>query len=289
MKYFWIILCAATLSFAAEDVDTLIVTFSNPSQPGTVKSDMIMGGIKVRTHTRNDVLILSKTSEKASRVVLPDLDFDMDVFVDVNNERDNEPDPEKIEGLQKIQSSQFGVNVEEENNIIEINVPPMALLGGMGQEVEIVVPKNTSLQLKSMGGEIHVENVTGEIEVEAMGGGIRLDGVGGTVVANTMGNIEATMTNVSPDKPMAFSTFGGDIDVTLPATIKATFILKSHGDIYTDFDASKRKLSKNVSQSRENDRYEGRIVKLTEIPVNGGGPDIEFTNFSGNIYIRKGK
>ena len=67
----------------------------------------------------------------------------------------------------------------------------------------------------------------------------------------------------------------------------ATFKLKSHGDIYTDFDATKRKLSNNVSQSRENNRYEGKIEKVMEIPVNGGGQDIEFTNFSGNIYIRK--
>jgi len=102
-----------------------------------------------------------------------------------------------------------------------------------------------------------------------------------------MGNIDAVVTSVSPDKPMSFSTFGGDIDVTLPATIKATFKLKSHGDIYTDFDASTRKLSKSISESRDADRYEGSIERVMEIPVNGGGQDIEFTNFSGNIYIRK--
>ena len=157
-----------------------------------------------------------------------------------------------------------------------------------GNELELFVPKRTSLQLKSMTGKIDIQNVTGVIEVEAMGGGITLDGVGGTIVAHTMGSIEARVTNITPDKPMSFSTFGGDIDVALPSNIKATFKLKSHGDIYTDFDTSKRKMSKNISEDKD-DSYKAKIEKLLEIPVNGGGQDIEFTNFSGNIYIRKSK
>ncbi len=289
MRYSFIILFMflGLCSLAAEDVDTLVVAFSNPSQPGTVKAEMMVGSIKVRTHARSDVLVLSRTSDEAPRMLLPDMDFDADVFFDRDDERGDGPDPDKVKGLQKIQSSQFGINVEEENNVIEINMPPMALVSGIGSELEIVVPQKTSLQLKSMGGQINVENVIGEIEVEAMGGSIRLEGVGGTVVANTMGDIEASINSVSSDKPMSFSTFGGDIDVTLPSSIRATFKIKSYGDVYTDFDASKRKLAKTVSQSREDDRFEGKIEKVMEIPVNGGGQDIELTNFSGDIYIRK--
>ena len=41
-----------------------------------------------------------------------------------------------------------------------------------------------------------------------------------------------------------------------------------------------------MSESKD-DGYKANIEKLLEIPVNGGGQDIEFTNFTGNIYIRK--
>ena len=292
MKEFTFKIIMAMLLFVgaalAESVDSLVVAFSNPSQPGTVKAEMVMGSIKVRTHSGRDVLILSKEDESIKRLVVPEVKFDSDVFLKVENKNSkNKPDPEKTKGLQRIQSSQFGINVEEHDNIVEINTPPMALMNGDGNQLEIVVPSQTSLKLKSMTGTINIDNVTGEIEVEAMGGGIKMNGVGGTIVAHTMGDIEATVAHVENNKPMSFSTFGGDIDVALPSNIKATFKLKSHGDIYTDFDTSKRKLSKNVAEDKSEDHYEAKIEKVLEIPVNGGGQDIEMTNFSGSIYIRK--
>ena len=127
IKFFLFLLVGA--GYTAESVDSLVVTFSNPSRPGTVKADMMMGGIKVRIHSGKDVIILSKESDETPRIVLPEMNFDMDVFVDDNFENaklKKEPDPEKTKGLQKIQSSQFGINVEEHDNIIEINMPPMA-------------------------------------------------------------------------------------------------------------------------------------------------------------------
>ncbi|MBN1465785.1 hypothetical protein JXA02_08500 [candidate division KSB1 bacterium] len=270
----------------AEDVDSLIVAFSNPSQPGTVKADMIMGGIKVKTHAGREVIILSKGNDDVRRLVVPAMNFST-LFVHGEKEENKDaPDPEKIKGLQKIQSSHFGINVEERNNVIEINMPPMSFVHQNGNELEIIVPKQTSLQLKSLTGAVQVEDVIGEIEVEAMGGGITLRDVGGTVIANTTGDIEATIRNVA-GKPMSFSTFGGDIDVALPANLKADLKLKSHGDIYTDFDTSKRKIARDKAEKKSDDGYEATIEQLTEIPLNGGGQDIEFTNFSGTIYIRK--
>ena len=127
------ILSLVVVGFAADDVDSLIVSFSNPSQPGTIKTDMMFGGIKVRTHSGKEVIILSKESDETQRLIIPEMNFDMDIFVD--NEYDKESDPDKAKGLQKIQSSQFGLNVEEQDNIIEINMPAMNIINRSGNEL----------------------------------------------------------------------------------------------------------------------------------------------------------
>ncbi|MBN1562158.1 hypothetical protein JW998_18025 [candidate division KSB1 bacterium] len=271
----------------AENVDSLVVAFSNPSQSGTVKAEMIAGSIIVKTHSGRDVIILSKENANVQRLAVPVMNFDVPLAPDVSDEWKSKPDAEKIKGLQKIQSSRFGINVEERDNIIEINMPPMSFVNPSGNELELIVPRQTSLHLKTVTGGVTIENVNGEIEVEALGGGITMHNVGGAIVAHTMGNIEATIAHVATDKPMSFSTFGGDIDVALPSHVKANLKLKSHGDIYTDFDTSKRKISKSKTENKKDDGYEATLEQLTEIPLNGGGQDIEFTNFTGNIYIRK--
>jgi len=72
-------------------------------------------------------------------------------------------------------------------------------------------------------GNILVENVEGEIEANNLNGSVTLTNVSGVVVAHSLnGAVVTQMEKVTPDKPMSFSTLNGDIDVTLPAVIKAT-------------------------------------------------------------------
>ena len=60
------------------------------------------------------------------------------------------------------------------------------------------------------------------------------------------GKVLVTLDKVTADKPMSFSSLNGDIDVTLPADMKARVKLKTdNGEVYSDFDikvdASSRK------------------------------------------------
>ena len=72
----------------------------------------------------------------------------------------------------------------------------------------------------------------------AANGPITLRNVTGSVVANTVnGNLTAVMPSVTAQKAMAFSAFNGDVDVTLPSSIKANLRLHSYqGDVFTNFD-----------------------------------------------------
>lgn len=281
----------------AEEVDSLIVSFSDPASPGTVKTEMVFGSIHVMTYDGKDVIIISEESGKENEALFSGI-FLGDMYKEFSSDNspllplvENDPkaknDSEKTKGLKKIQSYSFGVNVEEQNNVIEIKMPPMSFVS-KSKTLQIVVPKRTSLNLKCTAGNVEVEKVNGEIEVEAMGGSIKLQNVSGAVVAHTLGHITATIDQAA-EKPMSFSTFNGEIDVTLPKAIKATLKLKSHGDIYTDFDTSKRKRTRSTDYKKSSKGMETKMEQVLEIPINGGGPDIEFSNFSGNIYIRQGK
>ena len=296
------LICLLAANLFASDGDSLTISFSDPSKPGTVKTELMAGSITVKAHSARDVHIITSKSDETGMPRAPHSPFHREIEKEI---RDNmgdvrkdlsdefgfskEPDPEKVKGLNKIQSSPYGINVEEEDNVIEINLPPMAFMGRNSNDLLLMAPKRTSLQLTCMVGDVVVEGIDGEIEVEAMGGDITLTSVSGTVIANTMGNIEAMIVRVTPDAPMSFSTFGGDIDVTLPANTKATLHLSSHGDIYTDFDASRRKQSRKMNESMRERSRRVEVEEVLEIPINGGGPEIEFSNFTGNIYIRKGK
>jgi len=123
-------------------------------------------------------------------------------------------------------------------------------------------------------------------------GSVTLNNVSGSAVAHALnGRLSATFTRVNPQKPMAFSSLNGDIDVTFPADLKANLSLKSErGEIFTDFDV--QMLAAPVQQAVEDGRSHGgkyrvQIDKTVHGTINGGGPEFQFTNFNGGIYIRK--
>ena len=126
-----------------------------------------------------------------------------------------------------------------------------------------------------------------------MNGPITLTDVAGSVVAHSMnGRVVATMLQVTNQKPMAFTSMNGSVDVTLPSSAKANLRLRSdRGDIYTDFDVQLQpQVAKTptVQDSRtRGGRFRLEVDNSISGTINGGGAEIKFQNFNGNIYIRK--
>ncbi len=194
-----------------------------------------------------------------------------------------------------------GVNIEEENNTVSITVPPM--LGRV--TVAVQVPAATNLVLHAVnGGEVSVQGVNGSIEVNNVNGRITLTDVGGPVIAHaTNGKVVATLRQLAAGKPMAFTSFNGDVDVTLPASVKATLKMRSdRGDVYTDFDVqmtpapagttssnSNDNRNRNRDDSKDKAKYRLDMDRSFYGTVNGGGPDFELRTFNGEIYLRKAK
>ncbi|MDZ7639379.1 MAG: hypothetical protein U5J83_14185 [Bryobacterales bacterium] len=83
----------------------------------------------------------------------------------------------------------------------------------------------------------------------------------------------------------------GDIDVTLPATTKADFLIDTHnGEVFTDFEVA---LEANLEREMKDNRSSGGALKMRlnqnlKGKVNGGGALMQFKNHNGDILIRKG-
>jgi DUF4097 and DUF4098 domain-containing protein YvlB len=179
-----------------------------------------------------------------------------------------------------------GFGVEERDN-------EMSVSSGFNREINLTVevPTKTKLRVSVVDGRITVDSVDSEIEINTVDGAIALTNVGGSVVAHAVdGNITATVARVAPQAPMAFTSLNGDLDVTLPAAVKANLRLRSdQGDVFTDFD-----VQVIASASANRTQRNGRGVRIDVNrsiygTVNGGGPDFELRTFDGNIYVRKGK
>ncbi len=241
--------------------EQLVVPLSNPNQPGLLEVGLIKGSITVKGYDGDTVIINSESTEKK-----------------VSKKTSN--------GMTKISGGSLDLRAEERNNKVSIHSNSWK----NAIDLVIQVPKNFSLKLSCINkGRLLVEDVNGEMEVSNINGSIDMLNVSGSVVANTTnGHIKVVFSKVSPETNMAFSSFNKNVDVTLPANIKANIKAKTDGgDIYTDFDMDIDKRKPVVEKGDNNGNYKVKIEQWTYGKINGGGPEIMMKSFNGDLYIRK--
>lgn len=190
--------------------------------------------------------------------------------------------------MKRVPITATGLSVEEENNRVRITVEAVH----RPIDLSITVPVRTSLILKAVNdGDISVTGVDGEIDVNNVNGSVTLSNVSGTAVAHALnGRVLVTFSRINREKPMAFSSLNGDIDVTFPADLKANLTLTSdHGEVYSDFDIRLQAPSKPIVEDARarGGKYRVHLDKSIHGTINGGGQELQFKNFQGNIYMRK--
>ncbi|MGC1414945.1 MAG: DUF4097 family beta strand repeat-containing protein [Candidatus Acidiferrum sp.] len=244
--------------------DKIAVNLSDPSRPAFVKVSLVNGSIIVKGYDGKQVIVEARNR---------------------NEDRERES---SAGGLKRLNISTTGLSVEEENNEVRVNTESFART----IDVTLTVPIHTSLKLGAVNdGEIMVTGVDGEMDVNNVNGNVTLNNVSGSAVAHALnGKVLATFVRVN-QKPMAFSSLNGDIDVTFPADVKANLSIKSdRGDVFSDFDVQlQASAPQQVVEDGRKDggKYRVRIDKTVHGTINGGGPEYQFTNFQGQIYIRK--
>jgi hypothetical protein len=247
------------------------------------------GGVTIRGTNRKDVSIEAQASTERRGRGLVYTDGGGLIVLGGRGRGVGRGDSSDTTGLRRL-TQPGGFTIEENNNEILLSSGS----NNRGVDFVIEMPARANLKLSTLNaGPIVVENIDGDIEVNNQNESITLTNVAGSVVANAHnGRLKVEMTRVSPDKPMAFTTFNGPVEVTLPSTLKANLRLRSdHGEILSDFDIQVRPVSASPSQNVRGPDGKIRIEVNQSIQgtVNGGGPEFEFRSFNGNIIVRKGK
>jgi len=264
-RFFFILLFlfSALMILPAQTNNEITVPLSHSGERGKLHVDIKKGPITVVGTGRDDVLVRYTSLE------------------------DPEPQIEEVAGgLKKISGGMADLEVIEKDNQVYVGSDSWH----RGLELYIEVPRNMDLDLHSYhDGDIIIGDVDGEHVVESFHGPVTAENIGGSLLANTYhGPIKVIFTKVTPETPLAFTTYHGDVDVTFPASVAASFKLKTdRGDIYTGFDMQLS--TPKVQEKREEDGRWRRayIDGWITGSINGGGAEVTMKNYHGDIFIRK--
>jgi DUF4097 and DUF4098 domain-containing protein YvlB len=249
----------------AQSDNRVTVPLTDPARPVTLRAHLVSGSITVKGADVKEVIVEARARGDEAHA------------------------GGRAEGMKRIPMTSTGLNIEAENNNVRVSTDSYQRT----VDLTITVPIHTSVSLHTVNdGNILVTGVDGELDVNDVNGEVDLKNIGGSVVAHALnGHVIATFNRIDPQKPMAFSSLNGDIDVTFPADLKANVSLRTdNGEVYSDFDLKVQPTA--PQQTVEDDRgkggkYKVKIDKNVRGTINGGGQEIQFKNFNGNIYIRK--
>jgi Putative adhesin len=317
--------CSAAAASAAaqtQSSDQVIVPLTDPSRPAVLSVGAFAGNIVVRGTNRRDVLVRSSSSDgrrsargrrqpepapPGMRRLTPDGGFSVEernnevsvggsscagLLLNAKPNRNPNPNPNPNPNSNSNSNSNSKPGSPESEFIPRVlkELPCGPIFDNVDFDIE--VPLKTNVKLSTVSGDISVTNVEGVLEANSMNGDLSLASVAGSVVAHTVnGDVTAVLTRADAEAPMAFTTLNGEVDVTLPATIKANLKLRTdNGDTFTDFDIPAAPSRPTPRGSRQGDgRFRLEVERAVLASLNGGGPDIELRSFNGRVYLRRGK
>ncbi|MCI0707439.1 MAG: DUF4097 domain-containing protein [Ignavibacteriae bacterium] len=265
------LLAGTGLSAQETQVDKVNVPLSDPARPVKLEVGIMNGSITVKgVQGLKEVIV-----EAAPRY----------------REESRRREQERKDGLKRIMNTTTGLTVEEDNNKVDVSTG----MSGHSRTIDLTiqVPTNTAMDLSTVNsGDVYVENIVGDLEISNTNGKVTVDNISGSAVIHALnGNIVSTFAKVNQQSPMSFSSMNGRIDLTFPADMKATVFMKNvQGEIYTDFDM---KVEQSAIRTEEGEGKRGKYKVSFERGmkgfINGGGLEIQVSNYNGDVYIRKGK
>ncbi|MEL6255676.1 MAG: DUF4097 family beta strand repeat-containing protein [Bacteroidota bacterium] len=242
--------------------ETFSIGLSDPGSTGKLEFKHVDGSISVSTHDKSVVEITAKRRESTKKV-----------------------EPKMREGMKSIsnKSKNLEYEVEELKNTVLIRTWPNGTV-----DFSIKVPRNFNIDIKTVNnGDIYVEDVSGEFEVSNVNGSITMKNISGPVLADAMNeDIKIDFRSLGKGH-MAFSNFNGDIDISFPGDLKAEVKAKAPmGDIFSDFEMKMTESEASSSNKSVNGSYKVTRNEWVRGTINGGGTEIVFQNFNGDILIR---
>nr|WP_299339421.1 DUF4097 family beta strand repeat-containing protein [Allomuricauda sp.] len=243
------------------NIDLFTIPLSDPGSEGFLEVEQLKGSITVSAYEGKEVIVKVSVVE------------------------DEEKSTKTKSGLKRIGGSGLNISGEEKNNVVKIENEAW----NKKTDFDIKVPANFSLKLGTVNrGDIHVKGVSGALEISNVNGDITLENVSGSVITDTTnGEVNVSFNRIDGDANMAFSSFNGDVEVTFPSSVKANVKAKSEmGDIYTDFDMVISDNKPEMDKNQSSGKYKVKIEQWVRGTINGGGPEMLFKTFNGDILIK---
>jgi len=185
-------------------------------------------------------------------------------------------------GLMNLPNLANDLQVNQDDGMVIIRA------GTEGQPVQLAiqVPRETRLTLTvSQGGDIRIDGVAGEMELQNSSGKINIEGIRNTVVANAHSDdLYASFAIADLPGASTFSSWSGNVELSLPANLKAELRWRSnYGEVLSDLAVTDIR----TISAREDTGDSARVEGYTVASVNGGGPEISATSYSGNVVFKK--
>lgn len=240
------------------------VPLSEPGKRGSLKVDIKVGSINVEGYDGQQVLINYVAKGK--------------------NLKQNSKSPKN--GLIRISASTMDLEVTEHENQVIIDSNSFS----KGMDLDIKVPRIFDVNVDTYNdGNIYVNNIVGEVVAKNYNGGIKLENISGTGLADTYnGDIKVQFNKLTPGEPLAYNSYNGDIDITLPDDTKSNFKMKSNqGDIYSAFEMEVKVAKAETNKDSKSGVYRVKVNEWVRGIINGGGQEITIKTYNGDIFIRK--
>lgn len=283
----FVLLLALTGHAQAQSKEQLTVALSRPGKPFVLNIRVQSGSVRVIAYTGNEIQVeASPQPERPASVQNTNRNSNQNSNQSINeHSRNSQAD----NVLRPVTGGEYIAASESANSVVITQVSARQPLS-----VLIRVPKNNGVfRMSSMlYTDITFEEVTGELDINNNAGHILLKNISGSaVVSNAAGLITATFSSVESNRPMAFSTVSGHIDISFPPTLKADIKVNAdYGKLFSDFDIDFASARPQPAITRTGQgQYQVEIAGGLSGRIGGGGPDIRVKNMVGNIYIRKTK
>ena len=240
--------------FAQENKTPTITKTFDLNQPGILNASSSGGGIKVKSHNQQKVVVQAFI-RKNGRILSPS-------------------DPSVDDVLED-----YDLEIEKNGSVISANVKRKAHFNhwnNVGISLTIIVPPEMSCNVSSSGGGLKISNVKGTHNFTSSGGGIKLENITGTTKAKSSGgSVNATNQNGDVD----LSSSGGG--VSLDGGIGSVIAHSSGGgvhlkNIHGDVDAGSS--GGGVSVSGE--------CGYVKAKSSGGSVRINISNLSKELYLQ---
>ncbi|MEM8960274.1 MAG: DUF4097 family beta strand repeat-containing protein [Acidobacteriota bacterium] len=263
-----LVLAGAQPVVAQDDVQTVALPLSRPGETVELRVKVTRGSIFVQGYDGSDVIVEGRNAAH---------EFD-------GHDDENES---QRDGMRRLNTKSIAFAVEEKDNVVEVTSK------SWNEDIrfDIKVPRRASLNLRTVNnGDVEVRDIEGELDLGNTNGDIAAYDISGSITAaTTNGDVTVTMTKVTANKAMAFTTLNGDIDVTFPSNLKADLRMRSsYGDLLTDFDVQVSAAPPKIEREATGSRVQVKVENEVSAKVGGGGPEFTFKSFHGDVVVRKG-